>query len=107
LNKLQIQINKDSRTKHVRNATYVTTHISHDRRDDHRGYRNSRSVSRHHHSPKHSIKISHAESENSPSMSHARDQRRISELNSLQGNIRKLKPPNFDGEHRKGEYLEA
>jgi hypothetical protein len=36
-----------------------------------------------------------------------RKQRRRPESDILQGELRKLKPPNFDGEHRKGEEVEA
>jgi hypothetical protein len=36
-----------------------------------------------------------------------RHQRRRRELENLQGGIRKLKPPLFDGDHRKGEDVEA
>jgi hypothetical protein len=36
-----------------------------------------------------------------------RHQRRIPKLDSLQGDLRKLKPPILDGDHRKGEDVEA
>jgi len=35
------------------------------------------------------------------------NKRRRLELDILQGDLRKLKPPSFDGEHRKGEDFEA
>jgi hypothetical protein len=47
---LQRQVNKYSGTKQAASARQVATSRSHDRRDDHRGSRKSRSVSRHHHS---------------------------------------------------------
>jgi hypothetical protein len=34
-------------------------------------------------------------------------QRRRHQSNILQGEIRKINPPSFDGENRKGEYEEA
>jgi hypothetical protein len=35
-----------------------------------------------------------------------RHQRRIYELDSLQGELRKLKPPIFDGENKRGDDVE-
>jgi hypothetical protein len=40
-------------------------------------------------------------------VSPVRHQRRRHELDILQGELRRLKPPTFDGEHRKGEDVEA
>jgi hypothetical protein len=42
-----------------------------------------------------------------PSVSLVRRQRRILETDILQGEIRKIKPPNFNGDHIKGEEFEA
>jgi hypothetical protein len=36
-----------------------------------------------------------------------RNQRRMHELDSLQGEMRKLKPPSFDGEREKEDDVEA
>jgi hypothetical protein len=46
-----------------------------------------------------------SESESSPSRSPIRHQRRRLELDSLQGELRRLKPPTFDGEHRRVNKL--
>jgi len=79
----------------------------HDKRDDHEGSRQSRSVSKiqHNHSPGHSTKSTYAcsRSTNNPSMSLVRHQRRRHRLDSLQGELKKIKPPSFDGENKKGE----
>ena len=59
----------------------------------------SRSVSRHHRrSPKHSSKEAHTSSSPSPTRKHMR-----SGMNELKGEMNKIKPPTFDGEHKKEE----
>jgi hypothetical protein len=40
-------------------------------------------------------------------VSHVRRQRRRHEADILQGELRKIKPPTFNGEHKKGEEFEA
>jgi predicted AlkP superfamily phosphohydrolase/phosphomutase len=40
-------------------------------------------------------------------VSPVRRQRKILEANILYGELRKIKPPTFNGEHKKGEYSEA
>jgi hypothetical protein len=78
----------------------------HARREDAKSVRHSRSASRHHHhSPRHSATRAHAfsESESSPSLSPVRHHRRRSEVDELQGEFKKIKPPTFDGEHKKDE----
>jgi hypothetical protein len=61
--------------------------------------RRSRSVSRHHrHSSKHLDKEAHSISSPSPTRKH-----RTSGLNELKGEMNKIKPPTFDGEHKKYE----
>jgi hypothetical protein len=84
-------------------------HIPHARRDACRGSRNSRSASRHGHSPIHSSKRENAflESKRNPSLSPVMHQMRMSKLESLHGELKKLKPPKFDGEDKIGEYVEA
>jgi hypothetical protein len=63
----------------------------------------SRSVSRHHrHSPKHSNKRAHNSSSPSPTRKH-----RKSEVDELKGEMNKIKPPTFDGEHKKDEDVET
>jgi hypothetical protein len=73
LNMLQKQVNKYSGTKQEASARQVEVSRSHDRRDDHGGSRQSRSVSRHqhHHSPGNSTRreYAHSRSERIPSMS--------------------------------------
>jgi hypothetical protein len=63
---------------------------------------------RHHHSPRKSTRRTHASSgqEQSKCVSCWR-QRRRPEADILQGELRKIKPPTFNGEHRKGEEVEA
>jgi hypothetical protein len=65
--------------------------------------RRSRSVSRHHrHSPKHSNKEAHSSSSPSPTRKHRR-----SGVDELKGEMNKIKPPTFDGEHKKEEDVET
>jgi hypothetical protein len=61
--------------------------------------RRTRSVSRHHHhSPRHSNKRAHSISILSPVKKH-----KISGVDELRGEMNKIKPPTFDGEHKKDE----
>jgi hypothetical protein len=61
--------------------------------------RRSRSVSRHHrHSPKHSSREAHSSSSPSLTRKHKR-----SGMDELKGEMNKIKPPMFDGEHKKEE----
>jgi hypothetical protein len=61
--------------------------------------RRSRSGSRHHRrSPKHSGKEAHSSSSPSPTRKHRR-----SGMDELKGEMNKIKPPTFDGEHKKEE----
>jgi hypothetical protein len=61
--------------------------------------RKARSVSRHHHhSPRNSNKRSHNISSPSPVRNHER-----SGVDELRGEMNKIKPPTFDGEHKKDE----
>jgi hypothetical protein len=41
-----------------------------------------------------------------PSVSHVIRKIRICEVDILQGELKKIKPPNFNGEHKKGEEVE-
>jgi hypothetical protein len=71
---------------------------SHDER------RRTRSVGRHHHhSPKHSTRRAHNISSPSPIRKH---KRRFG-VDELEGEMNKIKPPTFDGEHKKDEPTEA
>jgi hypothetical protein len=81
----------------------------HSKRDDHGNDRQSRRMSRRHHSSRKSTRRTHASSglRSSPSVSHVRRKRRILDANILQGELRKIKPPDFNGEHMKGEEAES
>jgi hypothetical protein len=112
LNMLQKQVNKDSGTRQEARSKQGEVPRSHDRRDDHGGSRRSRSISRHqhhHHSPGNSTRktYAHSRSVRSPSISPVRHQRRRHGSDILQGELRKIKPPSFDGENKKGEDAEA
>jgi hypothetical protein len=109
LNMLHKQVSKDSGTKKVASGIHVSTSRSHRKRDDHRNDRKSISMSRHHHSPKNSNRRTHAISRpgKAPSVSHVWSKRRRPEVDILQGEIGKIEPPTFNGEHRKGEEVQA
>jgi hypothetical protein len=65
--------------------------------------RRARSVSRHHHhSPRHSNKRAGNNSSPSPVRRHKR-----SGVDELRGEMNKIKPPTFDGEHKKDEDAET
>ena len=65
--------------------------------------RRSRSVSRHHrHSPKNSSREAHSSSNPSPTRKH----RRFG-MDELKGEMNKIKPLMFDGEHKKEEDVET
>jgi hypothetical protein len=106
LNQLQRKIKNGLGSRHEEEGR------SHARRDSHRISRHSRSATktqRHHYSPTHSTKKSYAseESKSSPKVSLVRHQRRRHEQDNLQGELRKIKPPTFDGENKMGEDVEA
>ena len=63
----------------------------------------SRSVSRHRLlSPKHANREEHSSSSPSPTIKHMR-----SGMDELKGEMNKIKPPTFDGEHKKEEDVET
>jgi hypothetical protein len=65
--------------------------------------RRSRSGSRHHRrSPKHSSREAHNISSLSPTRKHQR-----SRVDELKGEMNKIKPPTFNGEHKKEEDVET
>jgi hypothetical protein len=109
LNMLHKQVNKDFGTKKVASARQVSTSRSHRKMDDHGNDRHSRSMSRHHHSPRKSTRRTHARSGlgRSPSVSPFWRQRRRPKEDILQGELRKIKPPTFNGEHMKGEEAKS
>jgi hypothetical protein len=62
------------------------------------------SVSRHHHhSPRHSNRITPISSSSSPIRKHKKRTR----VDELWGEMNKIKPPTFDGEHKKDEYAKT
>jgi hypothetical protein len=65
--------------------------------------REERSDDRNHHSPKHSFK----KACNSSSTSPIKNNKRRIGVDELQGEMNKIKPPTFDGEHKKDEYAET
>jgi hypothetical protein len=62
-----------------------------------------KSASRHHHHPH---RHSHKRESNKSSLSHVR-RYKISGMDEMQGEINKIKPPTFDGEHKKDEDAET
>jgi len=89
---------------------------SHSRRDDHGNDKKSRSMSRHCHSLEKSTRRAHASSRRAheisrsgkfPSISPFKKNMRRHETYISQGELMKIKPPNFNCEHRKGEDDEA
>jgi hypothetical protein len=105
LNNLQRKKKNGSNSKHEEERRF------HERRDDHRrtGYSISSSRTNRHHSPPYSARKFYAyeDSESSPEVSLVRNQRRRHELDSLQGELRKLKTPSFDGEREREDDIEA
>jgi hypothetical protein len=77
--------------------------------DEHGNGKKLRSMRRHHHSPRKYTRRDHASSRpgSSPSVSLVRRHRRRLEGDILQGELGKIKPPNFNGEQRKGEEVEG
>jgi hypothetical protein len=66
-------------------------------------------MSRHHQFPQKSIRIAHASSgpQSIPSVFPVKKQRKRPWRDILQGEIRKIKPPTFNGEHSNREEGEA
>jgi hypothetical protein len=83
----------------------------HERRNDRgrAGYSISPSRAHGHHSPPYSERMLYASEDpvRSPEVSLVRNQRRKHEIDSLQGDLRKLKPPSFDGEREREDDVEA
>jgi hypothetical protein len=84
----------DEETESIKSGS----HIYHDER------RRERSVGmHHHHSPRHSSMRTH----NSLSPSLVRKHKRSLGIDELYGEVNKIKPPTFDGEHKKDEDAET
>jgi hypothetical protein len=109
LNMLHKKVNKESSTKQATSVRKVSTSRSHSKRNDHGNDRKSRSMRKRHHSLRQSTRKTHASSGpgRSPSVFLVRKQRKRHEADILQGEIRKINPPTFNGEHKKGEESEA
>jgi hypothetical protein len=69
--------------------------------DQKKGISRSDSI-HHHHSQRNSNRISHNNSSSSPIRKHHRRSR----VDELKGEMNKIKPPSFDGEHKKDEDTE-
>jgi hypothetical protein len=106
---LHKQVNKDSSTKQEASARQVSASKSHRKRVDCGNDRNPRNMRRNHHSLRKSTRINHASLGlgSDPSMSHVRKQIRRLEVNILQGELKKIKPPNLNGENMKGKEVDA
>jgi hypothetical protein len=83
----------------------------HERRDYHGrvGYYRSARRAHGHHSPPYSERNFYASDDpvSSPEVSPVRHQRRKQEIDSLQGEMRNLKPPSFEGEREREDDVEA
>jgi hypothetical protein len=105
LNKLQRQTKKGSKSKQEEEGR------CHERMDDHGrvGYFKSANRARGHHSPPYSERNFYASEDpvSSPEVSPIRHKRRKQEVDSLQGELRKLKPPSFEGEREREDDVEA
>jgi hypothetical protein len=109
LNMLQKQANKNYNTNQEASVRQITSSRSHNRRDEHVNDRKSNRMRRHHHYLEKSTRRAHASSGlgSIPSVSLVRRQKRRTTGNILQGVLRKIKPPNFNVDNRKGEEAEA
>jgi hypothetical protein len=105
LNLLQRKMKKGSNSRQEEEGR------CHERRDDHGrdGYSISASKAHRHHPPPHSEGNFYASEDpaRSPEVSPVRQQRRKQEVDSLQGELRKLKPPSFVGEREREDDVEA
>jgi hypothetical protein len=98
----------------ARNGSYLRQEeeeIYHERICNYKISYHSRSanITHRNHSPPYSTRKLYAseDSISSPEVSHVRHQRRRHELDSFQGELRKLNPPSFDGEREREYYNEA
>jgi hypothetical protein len=88
LETIEMKMDKDIKSNKSR------SHISHDE------MRRTISVVRnHHHSPRNSTRMTHISSIPSPITKH----KRRSGVDGIQGEMNKINPPTFDGEHKKDE----
>jgi hypothetical protein len=105
LNHLQRQTKKGSNSRQEEEGR------CHERRDDHGrvGYSRSPGRSHGHHSPPYSERNFYSSEDHvsSQEVSPIRHQRRKQEVDSFQGELRKIKPPSFGGERERGDDVEA
>jgi hypothetical protein len=105
LNQLQRKTKNGSNSKHEEEGRY------HEIRDNYKRVVYSRSARRihRHHSPPYSARKFYASEDSISSLhvSHIRHQRRRHELDSLKGELRKLKLPSFDGESEREDDVET
>jgi hypothetical protein len=105
LNQLQRQMKKGSNSRQEEEGKF------HERRDDRgrAGYSRSARRAHGHHSPPYSERNFYALEDlvSSPEVSHVKHQRRKQERDSFQGELRKLKPPSFNGEREREDDVEA
>jgi hypothetical protein len=105
INRLQRKAKNGSNSIHEEEGRY------HERRDNYRRTIHSISarITHRHHSPPYSTRKLYASKDfiSSPEVFPIRHQRRTHELESLQGEIRKLKTPSFDGEREMEYDIEA
>jgi hypothetical protein len=92
LDKIEKKMDKEIESNNSR------SHMSHDER------RKTRSVDKnHHHSPKYSFRKVRSSSSPYPVRKHKRGTR----VDEVQGEMNKIKPPTFNGEHKKDEDAET
>ena len=105
LNQLQRQMKKGSNSRQEEEVR------CHEIRDDcgRAGYSKSASRAHGHHSPSYLERNIYASNDpiRSPEVSPIRKQRRKQEVDSLQGELRKLKPSSFDGEREREDDAKA
>jgi hypothetical protein len=105
LNQLQRKMKKGSNSRQEEEGK------CHERRDDRgrAGYSRSSNRTRGHHSPPYSKINLYASDDlvSNSEVSHVIHQRRKQEVDSLQGEMRKIKPPSFGGEREREDDVEA
>jgi hypothetical protein len=105
LNQLQRQTKKGSNSRQEEGGKCHEIRDSHGRD----GYSRSANRAHGHHSPPYSGRKFDASDDpvSSPKVSPIKQQRVKQEVDSLQGEMRKLKPPSFDGEREREDDVEA
>jgi len=106
---LHNKFNKDSSINQSSISRQVSTYRSQRKGDDHGNDRQLRNMRRCHHSPKKYTRRNHESLGlgRIPSVYCVCIQRIRHEAYIFQGDLRKIKPPTYNGEHWKGEEAEA